>query len=57
MCRLKGLEHEKLDEQMSVDVGKGHRSQISQKTQKRKSLEEPVLLQLVFKISKYFVIP
>ena len=30
---------------MSVDVEKGYRVQISQKTWKRKSLEEPVLLQ------------
>jgi len=27
----RGLEHRKLDKQMSVDVGKGYRSQISQK--------------------------
>ena len=31
---------------MSADIGKDHGTQISQKTQKRKVLEEPVLLQM-----------
>ena len=39
-------EHRKADEWMSVDIEKNHRTQISQKTQKRKVSEEPVPLQL-----------
>ena len=39
-----GLEHEKSDEWMSVDVEKDYGSWISQRMQKRKVLEEPVPL-------------
>jgi len=37
-------EHRKLNKQMSIDMGKDHGTQISQKMQKRKVSENPVPL-------------
>ena len=41
----KDLEHEKVDQQMSVSVVKGHRAQINWKMQKKRALKKLVLLQ------------
>jgi len=42
--RWKYPEHRKADKQISVDMGKDYKIQISEKTQKRKVLEELVPL-------------